>query len=202
MLDSFGFSELILTGCGWYRWWRVNPLPFPEVISNNVILALPKLVEGRLVTSEFSDRGGDPDSVFEEYVPEVLAILSLQEVDQRDSTDGQKMLVEYAVTFEGKRRYFLWNFQTDGRLPPRGAWHWEHDCGHFFRVILRVEIVAEGPKAGLLDTISVVQIEWLGWALNGLQEYAYAHLEGLLERVKRPEPVKPGDDTAISQLPR
>ena len=162
MLDSFGFSELILTGCGWYRWWRVNPLPFPEVISNNVILALPKLVEGRLVTSEFSDRGGDPDSVFEEYVPEVLAILSLQEVDQRDSTDGQKMLVEYAVTFEGKRRYFLWNFQTDGRLPPRGAWHWEHDCGHFFRVILRVEIVAEGPKAGLLDTISVVQIEWLG----------------------------------------
>jgi hypothetical protein len=74
---------------------------------------------------------------------------------------------------------FLWNFQTDGRLPPRGAWHWEHDCGHFFRVILRVEIVAEGPKAGLLDTISVVQIEWLGWALNGLQEYAYAHLEGL-----------------------
>ena len=28
------------------------------------------------------------------------------------------------------------------------------------------------------------------------------NLEGLLERVKRPEPVKPGDDTAISQLPR
>ena len=174
--------------------------PFPEVISNNVVLALPKLVEGRLVTSEFSDRGGDPESFFEEYVTEVLAILSLKELEQRDSTDGQKILVEYAVTFEGKRRYFLWDFQTEGRLPPRAEWQWEHDAGRFFRVILCAEIVAGGRETGLLDTISVVEIEWLGWVLNGVQEWAYTHVEGLLDRVKRPKPFEPGDDTAFIQL--
>ena len=115
----------------------VKMLPSPETIRDNVILALPKLVEGMLVTSEFVDRGGNPDSYFEEYVAEVVAILSVEQQQRLESTDGQKVVLKYELTFEAERRYFSWNFLTDGRLTPRGEWQWEHDDGHFFRVSVR-----------------------------------------------------------------
>jgi hypothetical protein len=71
---------------------------FAETIRDNVILALPKLVEGMLVTSEFVDRGGNPDSYFEEYVAEVVAILSVEQQEQRlESTDDQKVVLNYEL---------------------------------------------------------------------------------------------------------
>jgi hypothetical protein len=179
-------------------------LPSPETIRDNVILALPKLVEGMLVTSEFVDRGGNPDSYFEEYVAKVVAILSVEQQQRLESTDGQKVVLKYELTFGAERRYFSWNFLTDGRLPPRGEWRWKHDDGHFYRVILCAEIVAENHNSPLLNTVSVAEIESLGncsWDLDDLAESAYTHVESLLNRIERPKTPVPGNETVFRHQP-
>src|SRR5258707_8069189 len=131
-------------------------LPSPETVRDNVILSLPKLVEGMLLTSEFVDRGGNPDSYIEEYLAEVLAILSLEQLEQLEETDGRKVVLKYGLTFEAKRRHFSWNFLSDGRLPPRSEWHWEYDNGRFFRTILCAEIGGGDDKQVSEKTVEAV----------------------------------------------
>jgi hypothetical protein len=174
----------------------LKTLPPPETIVHNLILALPKLVEGMLVSSEFYDRRGAPDSYFEGRVAEVLSILSVRQFQApSESTIDEKISLDYEVIFEAESRYFSWDFSLGGRLPARSEWQWEddEDNSYFFRVILRAEIFFRNHEIALLKTISAANIEQLDERSSSLDNADY--VGGLMDRIEKPQDIAPGDET-------
>jgi hypothetical protein len=78
--------------------------------------------------------------------------------------------------------------------------HDDDDDGRLFRVILRAGIAAGNQESALLETISVAKIESLDDRLWDFEDVA-PYVEGLMNRIERPKPVSPGDDTVFVQLP-
>jgi hypothetical protein len=107
--------------------------PLFETVRDNLVLNLPKLVEGEVVQSEITDTSGTEPSFWEERIKEIVAVLHIEPKARIWTDDGLTVTQEFECTIEAVRWFFSWKTTQgeDLRIPSRKDWKWESDDERF-----------------------------------------------------------------------
>lgn len=168
--------------------------PDPETIRDNLILVLPKLVEGKIFSADLSNADATscsdatlcPDYYFQSRVKEVVSILRVESSEWMESDDSQNITLQFEVTIEAECWFFCWNLDLGDRLPPQTEWEWFREQNNFFLTTFEAKLVLSNADQFLLDDISLVSIEKL-WD----PEFVFFG-DRFFEKLKRPPLFKPG----------
>jgi hypothetical protein len=177
-----------------------TPRPELQTVRDNLIVSLPKLVNGTLLGSELEEtQKARPVSFSEEYVVEVVAVLSYIPGPSQDSADGKSYTQIFDLVIEAVCRSFSWDF-SDGPVPLRKEWKWfTHPIATVLSVRLEADFVLKWTKGFALDDVRVASVQPLFWEDQDLE--AEATQEKLGSFWKELKPPTGDIRTNIKELP-
>jgi hypothetical protein len=177
-----------------------TPRPDPQTVRDNLILSLPKLVNGILLESQLEEtRIARPVSFSEEYVDEVVAVLTYVAGSAEHSTDGKSYRQMFELIVEAQCRSFSWDF-SDGPVPPRKDWEWFiHSNPTVLLVELEGDFLLTCAERFALDVVRVASVQPLSWEDEDLEtETKQQQLRSFWKNLRPPT----GDiRTNIKELP-
>jgi hypothetical protein len=177
-----------------------TPRPELQTVRDNLIVSLPKLVNGTLLGSQLEEtQKARPVSFSEEYVVEVVAVLSYVSGPSQDSADGKSYTQIFDLIIEAVCRSFSWEF-SDGPVPPRKEWKWfTEPIATVLSVSLEVDFVVTWTKRFALDDVRVASVQPLFWEDQDLE--TEAKQEELGSFWKKLKPPTRDIRTNIKELP-